>query len=400
MRIGNAVFTRMELAGAFGDLGTLLPIALGMIMVNGLPATGLFCAVGLFYIGAGAYYRVPVAVQPMKVVGAYAIATAASPEVVQASSLLIALSLLVIGTGNWISNIARLVPKAVVRGVQLSTGLTLAAQGFRFIGGSTTFQQHLGLAEPALAVQYLGPVPIGVALGAVFGLLAFATLESKRFPAGIVLVVSGGLAGLALGAADGMDLGHLGFNFPPLMPFGFPGWEAISLAAVAMVLPQLPMTLGNAVVANADLTHEYFPGSKRRVTPSSLCLSMGVANMLTFLFGGMPLCHGAGGLAAHYRFGARTSGMNLIIGGAFLLLALVFGESSQAALSLLPLSVLGVLLVFAGLTLCLTIVDLKNRVEFFVVLAMAACALAYDLAVAFAVGVALAYLLRSPRFSV
>ena len=167
-----------------------------------------------------------------------------------------------------------------------------------------------------------------------------------------------------------------------------------------LVLPQLPMTLGNAVIAYADLSKEYFGDHSKKVTYRSACLSMAAANALSFLLGGMPLCHGAGGLAAHYRFGARTAGSNLIIGLIFAALALFLGPHALYAANLLPMSILGVLLVFAGSQLALTLNDIRNRKDLFVALLMLGITLASNLAIAFIVGLAIAYALKSERLAV
>jgi SulP family sulfate permease len=153
------------------------------------------------------------------------------------------------------------------------------------------------------------------------------------------------------------------------------------------------MTIGNAVVAQADLTREYFGDDAARTTPRALAVSMGVANLGAAAVGGMPLCHGAGGLAAHYRFGARTSGANLMIGGAFLVAALVLGDMAMGVLTLLPFAVLGALLCFAGVELALMIKDVRERRDLLVVLVMLGVTLATSLAVGFGVGIVLAWLL-------
>jgi SulP family sulfate permease len=392
-------FDRMELAGSLGDLGTLLPIAIGMLMVNGISATGTFFSVGLFYIIAGLYYRVPVAVQPMKVIGAYAIAQALDAETVQAAGLLMAVILVVIGATRLMNLITRFISKPVIRGVQVSTGMVLATKGVGFILGTSSLQQTGGAAEPFLGVDTFLALPVGIWLGLVFVAATLFLIDSKRFPAGIVVVAGGMFLGLLLSGGAPLDGVSLGLHLPELLPFGFPGWEALSLALLAMALPQTPMTIGNAVIANADLSREYFPQGEK-VTPRALCVSMAGANLLAFLVGGMPMCHGAGGLAAHYRFGARTAGSNLIIGGIFLALAVLVGPSVLQVVQLLPLAVLGVLLLFAGMQLCLQVMDVQSRRGMFVVFVMLSLTLASNLAVAFIAGFALSRLLRSETFSI
>jgi SulP family sulfate permease len=160
------------------------------------------------------------------------------------------------------------------------------------------------------------------------------------------------------------------------------------------------MTIGNAVVANADLSHEYFGNDSKKVTYRSLTLSMALANLLSFVVGGMPLCHGAGGLAAHYRFGARTAGSNLMIGIVFLALAFFLGIHALAVVYLLPMAILGVLLIFAGGQLALTIIDMETRKDLFVALLMLGITLASNLAVGFLVGIIVAYVLKSEKLNI
>lgn len=104
-------FDRMELAGSLGDLGTLLPIVIAMVLFNGLSALGLFLSIGVFYIVSGMYFGITVPVQPMKVIGAYAIATAMSPSQILASSLLKGVFLLIVGLTGAIGVIRKFTPK-------------------------------------------------------------------------------------------------------------------------------------------------------------------------------------------------------------------------------------------------------------------------------------------------
>ncbi len=393
-------FNRMEMAGSLGDLGTLLPIAIGMILINGLNPMGMFFSIGIYYILSGMYYGITVPVQPMKVIGAYAIATSMTPSQVLASAALMGVFLLVIGGTNAITVIGKYTPKPVVRGVQLSTGTLLMAQGVKFMIGSSTFQMMRHMAEPYLTLQHVGPLPIGVVIGVVGGILTLLLLENKKFPAGLVVVSGGILLGLVLGTREGLDQLSIGFYFPKWLPFGMPAGADFTFAFFALVLPQLPMTIGNAVIADADLSYEYFGDDSKKVTYRSLTLSMAFANLLSFAVGGMPLCHGAGGLAAHYRFGARTAGSNLMIGMLFLALALFLGVHALSVVYLLPMAILGVLLIFAGGQLALTIIDITTRKDLFVSLLILGITLASNLAIGFLVGIVVAYALKSERLNV
>lgn len=393
-------FDRMELAGSLGDLGTLLPLAIGMILVNGLTPLGLFFSIGLYFILSGAYFGVTVPVQPMKVIGAYAIATAMSPNQILASGAILAVVFLLIGITGAMTIIGRLIPKPVVRGVQLSTGALLTAQGIKFMVGTSKFQVLRQAAEPYLSVQALGPVPIGVLIGILGGVLTLLLLENRRLPAGLLVVFSGAVIGLALGTHEGFDDLRLGINIPGLLPLGMPASVDFTFALFALVLPQIPMTLGNAVIAYVDLSQDYFGVQSKKVTYRSACISIGLANAISFLVGGMPLCHGAGGLAAHYRFGARTAGSNLMIGAIFIALALFLGEHALTMVNLLPMAVLGVLLVFAGCQLALSMTDVRERKDLFVVLLMLGITLASNLAVGFIAGIGVAYALKSEKLQV
>jgi SulP family sulfate permease len=393
-------FDRMEIAGSLGDLGTLLPIAIGMILINGLNPTGMFFSIGIFYILSGIYYGITVPVQPMKVIGAYAIATAMTPTQVLASGALLGLFLLIIGGTNAITFIGKYTPKPVVRGVQISTGTLLMAQGVKFMIGSSKFQMARQLAEPYLTVQHIGPVQVGIVIGIIGGVLTLLLLENRKFPAGLVVILGGIFLGLILGTHEGFDKLNIGIYFPKWLPFGFPTGIDFTFAFFALALPQLPMTLGNAVIADADLSYEYFGDDSKKVTYRALTLSMALANLLSFVVGGMPLCHGAGGLAAHYRFGARTAGSNLIIGIIFLALAFFLGIHALAVVYLVPMAILGVLLIFAGGQLALTIIDMETRKDLFVALLMLGITLASNLAVGFLVGIIVAYVLKSERLSV
>jgi len=395
-------FDRMELSGALGDLGTLLPIAIAMILFNGLNPLGLFLSIGTFYILSGIYFGITVPVQPMKVIGAYAIATAMSSSQILAASLLIAIFLLILGMTGAIDAIRKWTPKSVIRGVQLSTGALLISSGIKFMIGTSKFQALQNAAEPYLNLQNIGPLPVGLVIGIVGAVITLLLMGNKRFPAGLIVVFGGIATGIALGAKFDFWSGKEAefFHPPQLLPFGFPNKAEFTFALLVLVLPQLPMTLGNAVLAYTDLSKDYFGERSAKVSNRKVCLSMALANFCSFCLGGMPLCHGAGGLAAHYRFGARTAGSNLMIGGIFVVLALVLGGDIVRFFILLPMSILGVLLIFAGSQLTLTIMDLENRKDYFVATIILGITLATNLAAGFIVGIAVAHLLRWQKLSV
>ena len=383
-------FDRMEVAGSLGDLGTLLPLAIGMILLNKLHATNVFVLIGLFYILAGHYFGVPVPVQPMKVIGAYAIATGLTPTQIVSSSLWMGVFFLFLGITGLIQLIGKYTPKSTVRGVQLGVGVVLLIRGLKLIIEP----------DPNLAIQAIGPVSTSIVLGAAGLVLTFLLLDNKKLPAALVLIVLGIILGIFIGKPIDVVAFDWRIHLPKAIPYGWPSVDDLVWVIPVLVLPQIPMTIGNAIISNTDITHEYFAERAKRTTYRSVANSQGLADIASFFFGGIPMCHGAGGLAAHYRFGARTAGSNVIIGGIFLLLALVFGENIVAVLKLLPFSLLGVLLVFAGLQLALMIQDLRDRKDMFVALLMLGIALATNLGVAFIIGIIAAYAFRGEKFTV
>ena len=175
-----------------------------MIMVNGLDPSGLFFSVGLFYILTGIYFGITTPVQPMKVIGAYAIATAMTPHQIMASGILMGACLLLIGATGAISLIGKHIPRATIRGVQLSTGTLLMAEGVKFMIGKTRLQALHQMAEPYLSFQQIGPIPVGLAIGIVGALLTLLLLENKKTPAGLVVVGIGIAIGLLAGTREGL----------------------------------------------------------------------------------------------------------------------------------------------------------------------------------------------------
>ncbi len=393
-------FNRMEFAGSLGDLGTILPLSIGMILINGLNPLGVFWGIGLFYIFSGIYFRVTCPVEPMKVIGSYAVATGISATQIQASTACICIFLLIIGGTGLITRIGKHIPRPVIRGVQLSTGILLVSQGVKLMLGTSTLQTLQQMSEPYLRFQHIGVLPIGLFIGFSLGILSLLLLDNRRMPAAIVIVLSGLLIGALIGTREGLSQMRLGIHFPNLMPYNLPSANDFTFALLVLALPQIPMTLGNAVIANADLSIQYFPLEGKRVTYRALCLSMAVANLFSFFFGGLPMCHGAGGLASRYRFGARTAGSNLIIGAIFIGMALFLGTQALSLIHLIPMSALGVLLIFAGGQLALTLLDVDTRKDLFVTILILGITLASNLAAGFIAGIAIALILKSDKLNV
>jgi sulfate permease, SulP family len=156
------------------------------------------------------------------------------------------------------------------------------------------------------------------------------------------------------------------------------GIVVFDLVLLMLILPQIPLTIGNACVGTADTCTSLFMGNPQlsKTKAGKFAFSMGIMNLPGRLLGAVPMCHGTGGLAAHFRFGARTGGAPIMIGIFFIVVALVLGELGFSLLAIIPQSVLGVLLVFAGLELCPLLRSLKTNEEYFIALLIVGIALA------------------------
>ncbi|MDP3062462.1 MAG: putative sulfate/molybdate transporter [Chloroflexota bacterium] len=317
------VFDLKELSGAVGDLGTFLPHVLGAIAVAGLSPVGVFVAFGLFYLGSGALYGIPVAVQPMKAASAAVLIQGMTPAEVSAGALLIGAFFLLAGATGVIGLLARVTPPWTTAGIQLGLGLSLAWLGLK-----------LAWSQPLL--------------GAVVAVTVALLLFQRRVPAALMgLAVGVGLA-FALGVNHGIPKMDWGLYLPRGV---IPKPHDFLRAGYIAVLPQIPLTLTNAIIVTAALARQWFPKEEHHVTVRRLSLSTGIGNLLSAPLGGYMMCHGAGGLAGHYRFGARTGGAPIIVGAVFLSLGLFLGSGGVALLALIPTAVIGSLLLFSGLEL-------------------------------------------------
>ena len=366
-------YDRMEWAGAFGDLGTLIPFVAAYIGVLKLDPFGVLFAFGVSMLVCGFHYRTPFPVQPMKAIGAVAsiqaVQTAVvTPAAVYSAALVTGLIWLVLGLTGLIARVVRWVPPAVVAGIVLGLGFGFMLQGVKMMQGDA----WVALAGGAGTLLLMG---------------------NRRLPAMFVLLAFGA----ALGAWRQPDLltrlgaSSIGFTLPSFALQDI-GWDQLLVGTFLLALPQIPLTLGNAVIAIREENNRLFPD--RPVTESRVAVSTGVMNLFSGAVGGLPMCHGAGGMAAHVAFGARTGGSVVILGGVLLALALCFSHSVDLLFQLLPAAVLGVILFLTGVQLALGSGMLPAARGDRVVMLVAAALCMYNVALGFGVGIALHHLHR------
>ena len=372
-------FDRHELAGSIGDIGVMIPLAVGVAAAAHLSLVSIFLCVAASYAASALVFRVPLPVQPMKAMGATIVALGLSATVVGAASIEVALLLLLIALTPVARHLARLFPRAVLRGIQLSVGLLLMKSSLMAANGAQALSGlHLGV-DVGGAQFSLGLL---VALAVATGL--FAGRRQGRLPASLVVVGLGAAAGLALVLAGASRLA-VAPAAPALVLAHLPSARDAWVALFVLVLPQLPLSLGNSVYAAEDVVAGYYGAAARRVTAKRLLVSLGLMNVVVAGGGGMPLCHGAGGATAHYRLGARTPGATVLAAALFAALAAAaaFGISPL----LVPGAVLAGMLLFVGVEHCLLIADLVTVDEVVCALLVAVVALVVDnLAVGFVVG--------------
>lgn len=347
-------FDLPEWSGAFGDLGTLIPFVVAYIALLGMNPNGLLVAFGLSLIAAGFIYRTPFPVQPMKAIGASAVSQASLAAGLTASSvvgaaLMTGVIWLLLASTGLAKRLSHHVPKSALLGVVMGLGFSFMGEGVRKM-----------ILAPYEAL-------------ALF-VLTLLMLNRPRVPSMLILLALG--VGIAVvrnpQLMTELQAIKAEFVIPSL------AWQDLTLhdlwvGLIFLALPQLPLTFGNAFISITEENNRLFP--KRPVNETTVALSTGVMNVFSSLIGGIPMCHGAGGMAGHIQFGARTGGSSIILGTVLLAVGVLLPSSVATLFKLFPGSVLGVILFFAGLQLALGGKDASGeKADRFIVLGTAGIA--------------------------
>ena len=368
------VFNRMEWAGAFGDLGTLIPFVIGYIAILDIDPLGILLTFGVFLIASGLYYKTPFPVQPMKAIGGAAITQASliTSNMVWAAGLFTGVFWLIIGFTGALKYIAKIVSKPVLRGIVLGLGISFIIQA------TTMMRTDIIITVIAL-------------------LLTIALFSNKRVPSTFALLLFGVIVTFINTPGFWQEITAVrpGFRLP-----GFAlstlSWSDFLTGIFILAIPQIPLTLGNSAIAAAAENNRRFPD--RPVKENKVAGSMGIMNLISPVFGGIPVCHGAGGMASHVRFGARTGGAVIILGSFLLLLGLFFSDSVVLILEMIPTSVLGVMLFFAGIELAMSARDVgSEKTDFYILLFTAGFAI-WNVGIGFLAGLIIQFLVRCKWF--
>jgi Molybdate transporter of MFS superfamily len=367
MRFLGNEYNRNELAGAFGDLGTFIPFVAAYITLNKMDPLGILVAFGVFKVFVGQYFKTPFPVQPMKAIGGMAIAhpESISHGMIWGSGVFTAAFWLVMGLTGAVSCLHKITAKPIIRGIMLGLGLSFVLEGVKMMGD-----------QPVVAV---------IAVAGTFFLLS-----RERIPAMLVLLAFGMSVALISNPSLWNELAQISARLRiPDFYLGRITWQDLLAGTLILGLPQAPLTLGNAIIGTAEENNELFPDRPAKV--KTIAVDHGVMNAFSAAIGGIPLCHGAGGMAGHVRFGARTGGALVILGVIVLLLGLFFSDSVATIFKMFPPSVLGVILFFTGLELASITRDIGNqRSNVYIMLVVAGLAM-WNMGVAYLAGLVLYY---------
>lgn len=362
-------FDRHELAGSFGDIGTDLPLLVGMILAAGLQAPGVFVVFGLMQILTGLVYGLPMPVQPLKGMAALVIAGNIAGGVLFGAGLAIGVIMFLLAITGVLDRFARLVPRCVIRGIQFGLGLTLATIALK------NYVPSQGTA---------GFLVAGVGFAALVILAG-----NRRIPGGLALILIGAVYALTFRVSPATIVDGIGFGLPT---FHAPSPDDILTGFWLLVIPQLPLSLANSVIATKQTVDDLFP--HRPISVKKIGMTYGVVNMLAPWFGGVPICHGSGGLAGHHAFGGRTGGSVVIYGTVYLTIGLFFGDTLKQVLEVFPLPVLGIVLAYEALALMRLIADQatdRRTMTIALVVALAAYGLPQGYVVGLIIGMLLYY---------
>lgn len=328
-------FDRNELSGAFGDIGTDLPLIVGMILASGLDSASVLILFGAMQLFTGLSYGLPMPVQPLKAVAVIVITEKLGGNILYGGGFIIGITMLLLAVTGLVDWLARVIPKSAIRGIQFGLGLQLAWLALR------DYVRADGVA--------------GYGLAAIGFVVTIFLIGNRRYPPAL-FVLSLGVVYAFLFKPDAIAaLREVGFSLPR---FHTPTLQDVMTGFVVLALPQIPLSLGNSILATRQIAQDFFP--EQPLSVRRISLTYAVMNLISPFFSGIPTCHGSGGMAGHYAFGARTGGSVVIYGSMYLALGLFFSSGFQRIVQVFPLSILGVVLLFEGLTLMKLIADLAD----------------------------------------
>ncbi|NVM17038.1 MAG: hypothetical protein HWN80_04930 [Candidatus Lokiarchaeota archaeon] len=364
-------FNLREFGGALGDWGTLIPFIIGYISIVGLNPAGVFLCLGITNILLGIKFNLPLPVQPQKSIGTIAISQAWSPNLVISTGFGTGIIWAILGFTKFLEKLVRKIPQVAVRGIQLGLGLILGWTAIQLIG----FDLLIGIVSFSVIL---------------------VSLKIKKIPSSIILVVFGIILIIW---NQSISLSDVQFKLP-IFTFQIPQWDNLLWGMLFAGIAQLFLTLTNVMIATVSLIKELFPEKEETVSASDLALNMGVMNIFTPFLGGIPLCHGSGGLASQYAFGARTGGSMILEGLLEIFLGLFLSDTLFLIFSAFPQAILGAMLLYTAFLLAkISFKDYTLRNVPIIVISAIICLIfnitvGNGITVGFVVGLVLYYILK------
>lgn len=364
-------FNKRELSGAFGDIGTDLPLIIAMILAANLYIAGALIMFGLMQVFTGIIYRMPMPAQPLKAMATLVIAQQIGGNILLGAGLAIGVVMLILSVTGLLDTIAKWIPKVVVRGLQLGLGISLCSLAFKNYISSDSLNGYI--------------------LASISFVIILIFIDNKKYPASL-LVIGLGIIYAFIFKIDASDVPEsFGVNLPI---FGVPTFDDISKGFLLLALPQIPLSLGNSIIATKQVAKDLFP-EKPEMSIKKIGITYSIMNLINPFFGGIPTCHGSGGMVGHYTFGGRTGGSVIIYGSLYIVLGLFLANGFHNLVQAFPLPVLGVILMVEGISLSSLIKDVVSDRKGFVIallVGVIAFGLPYGFVVSMIVGTIIYYL--------
>ncbi|HCM75987.1 MAG TPA: transporter [Cytophagales bacterium] len=372
MNKGTSIkFNKQELSGAFGDIGTDLPLIIAMILAANLYIPGALIMFGLMQVFTGWIYKLPMPAQPLKAMATLVIAQQIGGNILLGAGLAIGVVMLMLSVTGLLDKLALWIPKVVVRGLQLGLGISLCSLAFK---------------------NYISSDAInGYILAVISFVIILIFIDNKKYPASLLVIGLGVIYALIF-KIDASDVPKaIGFSLPAL---GVPSVEDITKGFLLLALPQIPLSLGNSIIATRQVAKDLFP-ERPELSIKKIGITYSVMNLINPFFGGIPTCHGSGGMVGHYAFGGRTGGSVIIYGSLYILLGLFLASGFHNLIQVFPLPILGVILMVEGISLSSLIKDIAGDRKGFIItllVGVIAFGLPYGFVISMIVGTIIYYL--------
>lgn len=358
-------FSLKEFGGAFGDWGTLIPFIIGYISIVGFNPAGIFLTLGITNIILGIRFNLPLPVQPQKTIGTIALSKSWTPNMVISTGFGTGIIWFVLGLSKKLNSIVKKVPIISVRGIQLGLAFILGGAGI------VLFYENLVLGVIALAIIAI-------------------LIKNRPIPSSIVLTIIGVLM---LFLSGSVEISDIKFGLP-IINFQLPTLKNLIIGMISAGIAQLFLTLTNVMIATVVLIKDLFPEKEGAIDANNLAINMGAMNLINPFLGGIPLCHGSGGLMAQYAFGARTGGSMILEGALELILGLFFSETLFLFFYEFPGAILGAMLIYTGYLLGrIAFKDFHRRKSIIIIISAVLC-FAVNITVGFFSGLVLYLILR------